>query len=95
LREVSLHVPKIAREKAKCEGPVTLLIASCVKSGPSFSEELWTVHLCTNVLAEVIARRIGERNEFAYYSRFPPDPVRPPPSTDPNAPRTYGIKALP
>lgn len=77
LREIANRVPALALTKAHCK-KINLLVARCgEKSGLAEGEELWTVHMCKNLLTDIRVRTINGRAQIEFYNpRAVPRPPR-------------------
>jgi hypothetical protein len=71
ISEIAQRVPPLARTQATCPD-ISLLIATCQNNGSAKDrEELWTVHICKNQIAEILAKRVAGRTEFSVFNRLP------------------------
>lgn len=81
LAEIADRVPALALTKGYCK-KVDLLVARCGrKAGLPEGEELWTVHMCENVLTEIRIRKKEGRAQYDFYN---PRADRPAPRSEPS-----------
>ncbi len=68
MQDIRNRIPAMATQKLPCKAIDDMIVTCDAKK----SEELWTVHGCTNWFAEVVARRRGDVVEIAFAP--PPGP---------------------